>query len=513
MSFVGQIEAAELPRISVFGIGGGGGNGVAGLAGRMLPNVDLVAANTDAQALRGLVVDRQLQLGRMATRGLGAGAWPEIGRAAAQEMATEIDAALDGVDFCFITAGMGGGTGTGAAPVFAEMARRRGIPTIAVVTRPFEFEGARRAARADQGIEQLEPWVDALIVVPNQRLLGIDDIDLTFRDAMDASNEVLADAVGSIADLLVTPAIKQIGFAELTNVISGMGRAVIGFGEARGRGRAELATERALACPLIDDEVAGARKLMISISGGADLSLHELDAVIAMIVERASPEVELAWGASICDELDGAIRVALVAQGRPALRLKPMEPVIADVPDRVAARWIPAPGATGFLAAETADVKPEAATRPRPEPEVALLETVRAAPFVTASLESLETVRAAAPAATLRDPEPVAVDIGDAPPLLALLASLPPEPAPAILGTDTVVVDPDAPAIPLHISACTMDELWLGDFEMEDPRRQSLGDRVGALVTGLWRAMLGRFGIGRPARIAYSTGRMAGAAV
>ena len=194
MSFMSQIEVTT-PRIAVFGVGGAGGNGVADLIGEDLPNVALIAANTDAQALRGLGVHDQLQLGRTATQGLGAGAWPEVGRAAAQEVVADIEAALDGVDFCFIAAGMGGGTGTGAAPIFAECAKKRGIPTVAVVTRPFEFEGARRAARADQGIALLEPLVDAIIVVPNQRLLGIGDLDMTFRSAMHASDGVLADGL------------------------------------------------------------------------------------------------------------------------------------------------------------------------------------------------------------------------------------------------------------------------------------------------------------------------------
>jgi cell division protein FtsZ len=270
---MGTIEAV-MPRIAVFGIGGAGGNGVAGLVAENLPNVELIVANTDAQALRMLGVRQQLQLGRVATRGLGAGAWPEVGRAAAQEVVDEIDAALENVDFCFIAAGMGGGTGTGATPIFAERARLRGIPTVAVVTRPFEFEGLRRAGRADQGIATLEPLVDALIVVPNQRLLGIGDLEMTFKSAMLESNAVLADAVGGIAHLLVTPGLKQIGFAEMRNVIAEMGRAVIGFGESTERtDRAVLAAERAMACPLIDDEIAGASKLMISISGGTPLSL------------------------------------------------------------------------------------------------------------------------------------------------------------------------------------------------------------------------------------------------
>jgi cell division protein FtsZ len=511
MSFMDSIEAV-MPRIAVFGVGGAGGNGVAGLVGEAMPNVELIVANTDAQALRGLGVRQQLQLGRMATQGLGAGAWPEVGRAAAQEVVDDIDAALKEVDFCFIAAGMGGGTGTGATPIFAERARLRGIPTIAVVTRPFEFEGLRRASRADQGIAMLEPLVDALIVVPNQRLLGIGDLEMTFKSAMLASNAVLADAVGGIAHLLVAPGLKQIGFAEMRNVIADMGRAVIGFGESSERmDRAVLAAERAMACPLIDDEIAGASKLMISISGGTDMSLMELDAIVATIADQASPDVELAWGASVSDTLDGVIRVALIAQGhRPQLRPQTATARVASAPIAAVCSPLPKPVA----AAPSVAIADEALVTPVPVFAVAaaLAEPVVAAPPPVGDIPKI-LVAASAPAlllgaarrgspgdltATLIEPA-----AGDAP-LLDLLDRLPPsvdarQEHAASRGSE-------APAA-LNLQACTMDELWLGDFELEDPRRTSLAGQISVALKALFRSLTLRLGFGRHSMITYRGGR------
>ncbi len=520
MSFMSQIEAMT-PRIAVFGVGGAGGNGVADLIGEELPNVELIAANTDAQALRGLDVHNQLQLGRMATQGLGAGAWPEVGRAAAQEVVADIDAALKDVDFCFIAAGMGGGTGTGAAPIFAECAKRRGIPTIAVVTRPFEFEGARRAARADQGIALLEPLVDAIIVVPNQRLLGIGDLDMTFRSAMNASNGVLADAVGGIAHLLVTPGLKQIGFAEMRNIIAGMGRAVIGFGEGKGRSdRAIVAAENAMACPLIDDEIAGAGKLMISISGGNDMSLMELDAIVEAIAERASPEAELAWGATVSDALDGVVRVALIAQGcRPAAQprvaeARPVAPLPAPIPDVSAKPMAAAAPFVARPAVRPAPVLAEpiapriAATAPDPvgEADAAVLDRPAIAPLTPPTEPVPAFVAAprgdvAAGAAPTADRATDLTDTlirsstGDAP-LLDLIDRLPPHPVP---GAPQVSAEPMA----INLQGCSMDELWLGDFEIEDPRRLSLADRIGQAVTALIRSIGLRLGRGRHRHLPY----------
>jgi cell division protein FtsZ len=506
MSFMDTIEMV-MPRIAVFGVGGAGGNGVAGLVDENLPNVELVVANTDAQALRMLGVRQQLQLGRMATQGLGAGAWPEVGRAAAQEVMDEIDAALEDVDFCFIAAGMGGGTGTGASPIFAERARLRGIPTIAVVTRPFEFEGLRRASRADQGIATLEPLVDAIIVVPNQRLLGIGDLAMTFKSAMLESNAVLADAVGGIAHLLVTPGLKQIGFAEMRNVIAEMGRAVIGFGEATERtDRAILAAERAMACPLIDDEIAGAGKLMISISGGTDMSLMELDAIVATIADQASPDVELAWGASVCEALDGVVRVALIAQGhRPQVRVQAAPVRAAVAPIAFARPPVTEPEPAAFAPAMTVAVEQPSAVLPVMAVAAALAErpVVAAEEFDTAAPVTEDPMPALAfGAAQPSNPgdltEALVKPAAGEAPLLDLIDRLPParERMPARSPDD-------APPAAVNLKACTMDELWLGDFELEDPRRASLVERIANAVKGLFRSMTLRLGFGRHTMIAY----------
>lgn len=505
MSFMGTIEAV-MPRIAVFGVGGAGGNGVGGLVDENLPNVELIVANTDAQALRMLGVRQQLQLGRMATRGLGAGAWPEVGRAAAQEVMDEIDAALENVDFCFIAAGMGGGTGTGAAPIFAERARLRGIPTIAVVTRPFEFEGLRRAGRADQGIATLEPLVDALIVVPNQRLLGIGDLEMTFKSAMLESNAVLADAVGGIAHLLVTPGLKQIGFAEMRNVIAEMGRAVIGFGEATERtDRAVLAAERAMACPLIDDEIAGAGKLMISISGGTDMSLMELDAIVATIADQAAPDVELAWGASVSEALDGVVRVALIAQGhRPQVR--PQAAVIRAAPASMATIFSPvaAPEPATITPGMTIAAEPPVAARPAIAAAVAIAESMVVAP---ATDISTPFVAAPAPLGATQASSPgdltaALVEPASDAPLLDLIERLP---RPAEQQTPAQP-RAEAPAA-VNLKTCTMDELWLGDFQLEDPRRASLVEQISNAVKGLFRSMTFRLGFGRHSMIAYRGGK------
>ena len=512
MSMLSTIEAA-LPRIAVFGVGGAGGNGVAGLVAEAMPNVELIVANTDAQALRGLGVRRQLQLGRLATRGLGAGAWPEVGRAAAQEVIDEIDAALQDVDFCFITAGMGGGTGTGATPIFAERARLRGIPTVAVVTRPFEFEGLRRASRADQGIAALEPLVDALIVVPNQRLMAIGDPNMTFKSAMFASNAVLSDAVGGIAHLLVSPGLKQIGFAEVRNVIANMGRAVIGFGEGTERtDRAVLAAERAMACPLIDDEIAGASKLMISISGGTDMSLMELDAIVATIADQASPDVELAWGATVSEALDGVVRVALIAQGhQPHLWSQAAPARAMSAP--IAAVCAPIPKLTPVAVPAVAiAAAPPVAPMPMFAVAVAPAEPVLAARPVA----DIPKIFATAPALPIGASRPssqgdlsatlIETAAGDASLLDLIDRVSPPAEARHEHAASRGGAAPAAPAA-LNLQACTMDELWLGDFELEDPRRASLVQQISNALKAVFRSMTLRLGFGRHSMITYRGGR------
>ena len=311
-----EMELNELrPRISVIGVGGAGGNAVANMIRSGVAGVDFVAANTDAQALRDSPADRILQLGRGVTSGLGAGSRAEIGKAAAEESLAEIEKMLDGAHMCFIAAGLGGGTGTGAAPVIAQAARDKGILTVGVVTKPFAFEGARRARAADQGLEELRRSVDTLIVIPNQNLFRIASPATTFKAAFDLADEVLQQGVRGITDLMVMPGMINLDFADIRTIMAGMGKAMMGTGEATGEDRALRAAEHAISNPLLDEALAGARGLIISIQGGEDMRLMEVDEVAMHIKELVDPEADIIWGSAFNRELEGRIRVSVVATG------------------------------------------------------------------------------------------------------------------------------------------------------------------------------------------------------
>ena len=311
-----DFDAGELrPRISVIGVGGSGGNAVSNMIRNQVGGVEFVVANTDAQALAGSSAERVVQLGRRLTHGLGAGSRPEIGRAAAEESLAEIGAALDGIDMCFIAAGMGGGTGSGAAPIIARAARMRGILTVGVVTMPFGFEGARRARIAEAGLRDLREQVDTLIVVPNQNLFRIADAQTTFKTAFELADDVLRQGVRGITDLMVLPGLVNLDFADVRTVMTGMGQAMMGAGEASGDDRAIRAAERAISNPLLDDALRGARGLIISIVGGEDLRLMEVDEAAAYIKDMADPEADIIWGSAFDADLDGRIRVSVVATG------------------------------------------------------------------------------------------------------------------------------------------------------------------------------------------------------
>jgi len=319
-----MIEMEQLnelrPRITVIGVGGAGGNAVANMIASGVAGVDFVAANTDAQALRDSPADRILQLGRATTGGLGAGSRAEIGKAAAEESLAEIEKMLDGAHMCFIAAGLGGGTGTGAAPVIAEAARNRGILTVGVVTRPFAFEGSRRARTADQGLEALQRQVDTLIVIPNQNLFRIASPSTTFKAAFDLADEVLQQGVRGITDLMVMPGTINLDFADIRTIMAGMGKAMMGTGEASGEDRALRAAEQAIANPLLDEALKGARGLIISITGGEDMRLMEVDEVASHIKEMVDPEADIIWGSAFDRALEGRIRVSVVATGIDAVR-------------------------------------------------------------------------------------------------------------------------------------------------------------------------------------------------
>ena len=310
-------EVDELrPRISVIGVGGAGGNAIANMMRADVQGVDFIVANTDAQALNNSAADRRIQLGLKITQGLGAGSRPEIGRAAAEETLDEIVAALEGAHMCFIAAGMGGGTGTGAAPVIAKAARDKGILTVGVVTKPFAFEGARRSRSADSGISELQQHVDTLIVIPNQNLFRLANSETTFKEAFEMADEVLQQGVRGITDLMVMPGLINLDFADVRSVMSEMGKAMMGTGEADGDNRAIEAAEKAISNPLLDGvSMKGAKGVIISITGGEDMRLMEVDEAASHIKELVDPDANIIWGSAFNNDLGGKIRVSVVATG------------------------------------------------------------------------------------------------------------------------------------------------------------------------------------------------------
>ncbi|KPL69696.1 cell division protein FtsZ [Erythrobacter sp. SG61-1L] len=314
---IGPPSVEELrPRITVIGVGGAGGNAIANMISSEIEGVDFIVANTDAQALNNSIAEHRIQLGPDITQGLGAGSRPEVGRAAAEETVEELERALDGVNMVFIAAGMGGGTGTGAAPVIAEAARRKGVLTVGVVTKPFLFEGTRRMRSADAGIEELQKHVDTLIVIPNQNLFLVAKAETTFKEAFALADEVLQQGVRSITDLMVMPGLINLDFADVRSVMGEMGKAMMGTGEAEGENRALEAAERAIANPLLDGvSMQGAKGVIISIIGGEDMKLLEVDEAANHIRELVDPDANIIWGSAFNPDLQGKIRVSVVATG------------------------------------------------------------------------------------------------------------------------------------------------------------------------------------------------------
>ncbi len=304
------------PRIAVIGVGGGGGNAVNNMMAQKLQGVEFIAANTDAQALSMSKAPRVVQLGLIATGGLGAGSLAEIGQAAAEETIDEIMDHLTGMHMCFVTAGMGGGTGTGAAPVIARAARKAGILTVGVVTMPFAFEGIHRMRMAQHGVECLTESADAVIVIPNQNLFRVADATTTFAEAFEMADRVLYAGVSSVVDLIVREGLINLDFADLRSVMRGMGRAVMGTGEAAGEGRARAAAEAAIANPLFDDtSVKGAKGLLVSISGGPDMTLFDVDEAATRVREEVDANADVVIGATFDDALAGRLKVSVVASG------------------------------------------------------------------------------------------------------------------------------------------------------------------------------------------------------
>jgi cell division protein FtsZ len=304
------------PRITVFGVGGAGGNAVNNMIEKQLDGVEFVVANTDAQALQQSRATSKIQMGLKVTEGLGAGARASVGAAAAEESIEQIVDHLAGAHMCFITAGMGGGTGTGAAPIIAQAARELGVLTVGVVTKPFQFEGGKRMRQADEGIEALQKVVDTLIIIPNQNLFRLANENTTFTEAFALADDVLYQGVKGVTDLMVRPGLINLDFADVRAVMDEMGKAMMGTGEAEGENRAIQAAEKAIANPLLDEiSLEGARGVLINITGGYDLTLFELDEAANKIREKVDPEANIIVGSTLDTSMEGRMRVSVVATG------------------------------------------------------------------------------------------------------------------------------------------------------------------------------------------------------
>ncbi len=303
-------------KIKVIGVGGGGGNAVNTMISYTLRGVDFMIANTDAQALGASAAGVKIQLGAEVTKGLGAGSIPDVGKQAALESRDEIRRHLEGADMIFITAGLGGGTGTGAAPVIAQMARECGALTVAVVTKPFQFEGKKRNVQAEEGVIQLRDVVDTLIVVPNQRLLSLGGRGLSLLDAFKKADDILYQAVKGISDLIVVPGLINLDFADVKNIMSNMGMALMGTGTAIGENRAVEAAQRAISSPLLEDNtIQGAHGILLNITGGADLSLYEVNEASSLIQAEAHEDANIIFGTVIDEKMGDEIRITVIATG------------------------------------------------------------------------------------------------------------------------------------------------------------------------------------------------------
>ena len=410
-------RATELkPRIVVFGVGGAGGNAVNNMIDAGLEGVEFVVANTDAQQLAFAKTDRRIQLGVTVTQGLGAGAHPEVGMSAAEESIPEIGEHLDGAHMVFITAGMGGGTGTGAAPIIAKAARERGILTVGVVTKPFHFEGRHRMRLADAGITELQRYVDTLIVIPNQNLFRVANERTTFAEAFGMADQVLHSGVRSITDLMVLPGLINLDFADVRTVMTEMGKAMMGTGEAGGDDRALMAAQNAIQNPLLDEvSLKGAKAVLVNVTGGLDMTLLEVDEAANAISEQVDPEANIIFGAAFDPSLEGMIRVSVVATGMDGASIAAIEP-------KVERRALTAEPLRATVSVPTTEPMPEPVAQPEPL-DVAARETAEQVDiFDLAQAELAETAPVAA-----REPavvEPVAAEAADAP----LFAEAPYEP-------------------------------------------------------------------------------------
>ncbi len=395
------------PRITVVGVGGAGGNAVNNMIRSNLEGVEFLVCNTDAQSLAGSLAERKIQLGSGITRGLGAGSRPDVGRAAAEEALEHLIGHLEGSHMVFITAGMGGGTGTGAAPVLARAAREAGILTVGVVTKPFHFEGAHRMRIAEAGLQELQQYVDTLIVIPNQNLFRIANEKTTFADAFKMADDVLYSGVRGVTDLMVMPGLINLDFADIRSVMSEMGKAMMGTGEAEGDRRSVVAAEAAISNPLLDDvSMKGARGVLINITGGLDMTLYEVDEAANQIRDQVDPDANIIFGSTFDETMQGRIRVSVVATGIDAETQTAARPAAAPAPvSLVGERMRPS--------AATIPVKPGGGPdggsraeppRPMPEAEPEAAGTVQAMP--AAAMAAMEPAAASAPAGAMAQAEP-----------------------------------------------------------------------------------------------------------
>ncbi|WP_193171672.1 cell division protein FtsZ [Nisaea nitritireducens] len=346
------------PRISVVGIGGAGGNAVNNMIRSNLEGVEFIVTNTDAQALKQSLADRTIQLGHGVTQGLGAGSRPEVGRAAAEEAIEDIMDNLRESNMVFITAGMGGGTGSGAAPVIAQTARENGILTVGVVTKPFHFEGQHRMRIADQAIEELTQYVDTLIIIPNQNLFRVANEKTTFADAFNMADDVLHSGVRGVTDLMIMPGLINLDFADIRTVMSEMGKAMMGTGEASGEKRAVDAAEAAINNPLLEDTtMKGARGVLINITGGMDMTLFEVDEAANRIREEVDPEANIIFGSTFDEKMEGTMRVSVVATGIAAEGMAQKRPPLTVVPTKAKAAPVK-PAADSAISATSAPSAP-----------------------------------------------------------------------------------------------------------------------------------------------------------
>ena len=413
LSIPGQEELK--PRITVFGVGGAGGNAVNNMIEQELDGVEFVVANTDAQALQHAKAQARIQMGVKVTEGLGAGARATVGAAAAEESIEQIVDHLAGAHMCFITAGMGGGTGTGAAPIIAQAARELGVLTVGVVTKPFQFEGGKRMKQADEGIDALQKVVDTLIIIPNQNLFRLANENTTFTEAFQLADDVLYQGVKGVTDLMVRPGLINLDFADVRAVMDEMGKAMMGTGEAEGENRAVEAAEKAIANPLLDEiSLEGARGVLINITGSYDLTLFELDEAANKIREKVDPEANIIVGSTLDTGMDGKMRVSVVATGIDAAVKS------SDLP--LPRRSMAAP------------LKPQAQVEAAPEPTPSPVAAPIAATVVAAApVAAPAPVAAAAPEQTLFDSmddaravEPIEDDFADIHEALAETDDLPP---------------------------------------------------------------------------------------